>query len=94
MLCSTACFGAKTTACEQTLRSERKKIYFFLSSFPERMFREVTGRAYIDPRCAGPTLADDKFVILLIKDINGLRPLGKSPNVHYDTLHRIGWLVP
>jgi hypothetical protein len=36
-------FWGKITPGEAALRSERKKIIFFLSSFPERMFREVTG---------------------------------------------------
>jgi hypothetical protein len=54
MLCSTGRFLAKTVGVRpaewQRVRSERgvkKKFIFFLRSFPERMFREVNGRAYL-----------------------------------------------
>ena len=48
-----ACFLAKTVGVRpaewQRVRSERgvkKKFIFFLRSFPERMFREVSGRHF------------------------------------------------
>jgi hypothetical protein len=48
------CFLAKTVGVRpaewQRVRSERgvkKKFIFFLRSFPERMFREVNGRASV-----------------------------------------------
>jgi hypothetical protein len=54
MLCSAGDFWVKITPGEAALRSERKKIYFFfLSSFPERMFREVTGESPVSSTLRG-----------------------------------------
>jgi hypothetical protein len=70
MLCSWRRFLAKTVGVRpaewQRVRSERsvkKKFIFFLRSFPERMFREVDGKFYSCPRCAGSRSKDNMVII-------------------------------
>jgi hypothetical protein len=60
MLCSSGRFLAKTVGVRpaewQRVRSERgvkKKFIFFLSSFPERMFREVRGESCVSSTLRG-----------------------------------------
>jgi hypothetical protein len=60
MLCSTGRFLAKTVGVRpaewQRVRSERgvkKKFIFFLSSFPERMFREADGDGSVSSTLRG-----------------------------------------
>jgi hypothetical protein len=47
MLCSWRRFLAKTVGVRPAEWQQKKKFIFFLRSFPERMFREVTGKASV-----------------------------------------------
>jgi hypothetical protein len=87
-------FDARAYICVRSERGVKKKFIFFLRSFPERMFREVNGVLSITSTLRGTdkvmSRSSNKEIDLNIR----LRPFGKPPNVHYDSLHEIGWLVP
>jgi hypothetical protein len=46
-------FGKNGGRAASGVAAEKKNLFFFLRSFPERMFREVNGTSDSCPRCAG-----------------------------------------
>jgi hypothetical protein len=46
-------FGKNGGRAASGVAAEKKNLFFFLRSFPERMFREVNGVLCLRPRCAG-----------------------------------------
>jgi hypothetical protein len=95
MLCSERGFLAKTAAYI-SITAWNKKIFFLFSLHVSRArLKELSlwfGKS--NPRCAGPKQIDSISKRYKICNVIRLRPFGKPPNVHYDSLHEIGWLVP